>query len=442
VIDTVYVRTLLEKYGPLFAFIDDVESDEYYRAFEAIDNWVLAPSVAAYWPEGSLRRLDGKSDEIRCYPDYGPSKWNKEPTIMAGRARAYGWGCLDFGEYPVYELRMADSPTELIGIVKISDSQPLDQWPVYSLNFEWTLDEYLGNFRQYMQLIAGNALKSMIHRHADMYAEVATHKKRLRRIMNLCSELIMDLRFFSLDVCPTAEDLEVFDFRNKAAELNDLISDDQSFLGTVQESMTLQSRDLRRWTLFAGATIEFNSGSINELLSKHTELLQEINAFATLLGEAPFCCQNLLLLSTKAGDNINFGMFASHVFATTVIGNDGFGCLEGATRFWALVMHPDCDGRLDKCPIYCFDVVTGKVLRGELGDPWGDYGNIRKWMERQLQRYLECVADNSAIVGNQEVEIVQRVAAMYDDLKYCSLEYVQPTKAWEEMAFKDSVVLM
>jgi hypothetical protein len=159
-----------------------------------------------------------------------------------------------------------------------------------------------------------------------------------------------------------------------------------------------------------------------------------------LLFAAEIYCYSAL---NKAGDNINFGMFASHVFVTTVIGNDGFGCFEGATRFWALViMHPDCDGRLDKCPIYCFDVVTGKVLRGELGDPWGDYGTIRTGLVRQLHTYLECVADNSAIVGNQEAEIVQRVSAMYDDLKYFSLDYVQPTKAWEEMAFKDSVVLM
>jgi hypothetical protein len=179
-------------------------------------------------------------------------------------------------------------------------------------------------------------------------------------------------------------------------------------------------------------------------LEKHALLIEVINAWADGAVESRrfFCFRTVDLLSVKVGDKFNFGQFPCGLLSTSKCDEDGYGCMEGLTHFQAIVLHPDSDGHLDRCPIYLFDVATGTMQRGTPDNPRGDYGCIRKWFEDRLQGLLEWVAGNENITDATENAFVIRAEAMYHDLQCFALEYIHPTKEWEETAFLDSVILM
>jgi hypothetical protein len=204
------------------------------------------------------------------------------------------------------------------------------------------------------------------------------------------------------------------------------------------------SYELLHCCIPTGTDIKIDCEYIMRFLQKHVLLLKAIDAWADGGVESRrfFCCQTVDLLSVKVGDKFNFGQFPCCVLSTPESDEDGYGCMEGLTHFQAIVLHPQSDGHLDRCPIYGFDIATGTVQRGTADNPRGDYGCIRKWFEDRLQGYLEWVAGNGNITGTAEDEIVIRAESMYHDLQYFALEYIHPTKEWEETAFQDAVILM
>jgi hypothetical protein len=202
-------------------------------------------------------------------------------------------------------------------------------------------------------------------------------------------------------------------------------------------------------TLWAGPLQTIDANYVNQFLSKHTKTIAEINDYLATQEEEEeeekldtFCCQTLNEITTKVGECFNFGQFASQVIASSYCEYNGFGQFAEKACFHAIVVHPDCDGALDRCPIYFFDIETGSLGNAESNHPLGLFGNIRKWFEDRLHGYLESVAGRSDIRGPAEDEIVERARAMYADLQSFSLDYIHPPKQWAETAFQDAVVLM
>jgi hypothetical protein len=317
----------------------------------------------------------------------------------------------------------------------------LDLWPVYTFHFT---DQVLnpeafshGSFRQYIKDNVVNVLSTFVYpcpaqnEYFSEWPDAATDIRTNRMIL-LCTEMMTDLRQFAHDI----EAPELFSYArlpNQATVLSDFIFTDKTCKGKYDspcEHVALNTF-MRR---FSGAPGKLDAEYIDLFLSNNKETLYLINAQAALVSPEPnISCHKLGVVSSKLVDIL--------VVSAIRRGDDEIQD-ETAARFYAIVVHPDCDGCLDKCPIYIFDLLGGKIQNGVPRHPRGVYGNFRKWMEGQLQTYLEWVGERSEIVGAEEEEILQRARAMYDDLQCFSMDYIRPTKEWEQTVLQDLVILM
>jgi hypothetical protein len=113
-------------------------------------------------------------------------------------------------------------------------------------------------------------------------------------------------------------------------------------------------------------------------LSKHTKTIAENNDYMASQEEEEeeeeldtFCCRTLHEITTKVGEYFNFGQFASQVIASSYCEYHGFGQFAEKACFHAIVVLPDSDGALDRCPVYFFDIETGSLANAESDHPLG-----------------------------------------------------------------------
>jgi hypothetical protein len=187
--------------------------------------------------------------------------------------------------------------------------------------------------------------------------------------------------------------------------------------------------------LFPGPAEPVNEDDIDAFLYDHDEVLELLSGYqydySLYLHEKP----KVMTSPYHTCDFYNDGPYFGWDFCQLPVLVIMDAC-EELTEFVGIVLIPEAEGQLDKCPVYIFI----KSFGGEYSIKFGA-GNFRRYMRQIAIELIEFVSNTELDEGEAQIAL-QAAHSMTKDLHKFSTEAIKPTAKLTVQCFRERMILM